>query len=207
MRLSRVVLALLFLGAIAAFGVAIAAQAPSPKKVGAARAPSSKKPVGTLAQVMRGILFPNANIIFDVQQKDPGAPPKKRPSVGEESSTSETFSNVYTGWEVVQNAAVALAQSADLIVMPGRLCQNGKPVPVDRADFQKYAKGLREAGIAALKVAQTKDREKMEDVTNQVADACSTCHEPYRDKGDANSLARCTPPTKAEQERIDRAER
>jgi cytochrome c556 len=203
MRVPRLVVTSLFLAPVVVLG-AVAAQAPSSKKAMPARMTSAGKPVGTLAQVMRGILFPNANIIFDVQQTDPGAPPKKRPRVGDDASTSETFSNVYTGWEVVQNAAVALAQSADLIMMPGRFCQNGKPVPVGRADFQKYAQGLREAGIAALKVAETKDREKMEDATNAIADACSNCHEPYRDKGDATSLARCTPPTAAEMDRIKR---
>ena len=38
-----------------------------------------RQPYGTLAQVMRGIPFPNSNIIFDTQTNDPGAPPKKRP--------------------------------------------------------------------------------------------------------------------------------
>ena len=28
-------------------------------------------PVGTLAQLMRGIYFPNSNLIFDVQMRDP----------------------------------------------------------------------------------------------------------------------------------------
>ncbi len=31
-------------------------------------------PVGTLAQVMRGIYCPNSNLIFDVQMRDPGQP-------------------------------------------------------------------------------------------------------------------------------------
>jgi cytochrome c553 len=102
-------------------------------------------------------------------------------------------------------------QSADGLTPAQQLVQvdrmAGQLIAEQQLLWTNLCQELREAGIAALKVAQTKDREKMEDVTNQVADACSTCHEPYRDKGDANSLARCTPPTKAEQERIDRAER
>jgi len=39
-----------------------------------------------------------------------------------------------------------LGESADLIVKPGRLCSNGKPVPIQRADFQKFAQGLRVPG-------------------------------------------------------------
>jgi Cytochrome C' len=183
MRILIVGFTLAFLSVIAA------AQAPRLKP---AAAKSVSKPTGTLAQVMRGIYFPNANLIFDVQQKDPGAPPKKA-SDGSRGSTTETFAGIYAGWQVVENAAIALTESVDLIVTPGRLCQNGKRVPVERADFQKYAQGMREAGLAALKIAQTKNLEKMIDVTNQVADACANCHEVYRDKGEANSPARCTP--------------
>ena len=48
---------------------------PAPEPAGARPAPAAQatasKPVGNLAQVMRGILFPNANILFDVQSRDP----------------------------------------------------------------------------------------------------------------------------------------
>ena len=37
-------------------------------------ADASPEAYGTLAQVMRGIPFPNSNIIFDTQTKDPAAP-------------------------------------------------------------------------------------------------------------------------------------
>src|SRR5262249_42627483 len=36
-------------------------------------------PEGNLAELMRAIAFPNANIIFNVQLKDPAAQPKKQP--------------------------------------------------------------------------------------------------------------------------------
>jgi len=156
-------------------------------------APVSGKAVGTLAQVMRGIYFPNANLIFDVQQRDPGAPPQKAGEGGPAGTVTETFASIYTGWQVVENAAIVLAEAADLVLVPGRLCQNGKPVPVQRADFAKAAQGMREAGLAALSAARGRNREKLIEVTDQVAEACANCHEPYRDKGDADSPARCTP--------------
>ena len=53
---------------------ACSSPAPAPTAP-AADAPQVK---GTLNQVMRGILFPNSNIIFDAQDKDPGAPPARR---------------------------------------------------------------------------------------------------------------------------------
>jgi hypothetical protein len=151
------------------------------------------KPTGSLAQIMRGIYFPNANLIFDVQQHDPGAPPKKSETGG---SATDTYSSAYTGWEVVENAAVALTDGVDLILMPGRSCQNGKPVPVHQADFQKFARDMRAAGLAVLRAARARNQEKVSDATNNLADACSNCHEVYRDKGPADSPARCTPPLK-----------
>lgn len=196
MRILSVMLVAMFL--VGAGG----AQAPLPRQASVPAA-AQKKPVGTLAQVMRGIYFPNANLIFDVQSQDPGAPSERK----NESSGGATarFGNMYSGWQVVENAAIVLAESSDLLTYPGRLCQNGKPVPVGRADWAKYVQGMKDAGVKALQVARTKNLEQMIEATNTIADACSNCHEPYRDKGEANSPARCTPPTAAEMDRINKA--
>jgi hypothetical protein len=167
----------------------VAAQAPPKPSAGAAA-----RPAGTLAQVMRGIYFPNSNVIFDVQQNDPSTP--KKPPTEAGRSASETYANTYSGWEAVENAAVALTDGVDLILKPGRSCQNGKPVPLQQADFQKFARDMRAAGLAVLAAARTKNQEKVSDATNTLADACSNCHEVYRDKGPADSPARCTPPQK-----------
>jgi hypothetical protein len=175
------------------------AQAPTAAPVEGSRGQA----VGTLAQVMRGIYFPNANLIFDVQATDPGAPSAKRNE--DDGGASARFANIYSGWQIVENAAIVLAESSDLLMYPGRLCQNGKPVPVGRADWMKYVQGMRDAGVTALEVARTRNLERMIEVTNTIADACSNCHEPYRDRGEADSPARCTPPTAEQQERIDNA--
>jgi hypothetical protein len=153
---------------------------------------TGSKPAGTLAQVMRGIYFPNANLIFDVQQSDPAAPRKKSGEAG--GSATDTYSDAYSGWEIVENAAVALTDGVDLILTPGRRCQNGKPVPVQQADFLKFARNMRVAGLEVLQAAHTKNQEKVSDATNNLADACSGCHEVYRDKGPADSADRCSPP-------------
>ena len=127
---------------------------------------------------MRGIYFPNANLIFDVQQHDPAAPKKQSNAAG--GSATETYGNAYSGWEVVENAAVALTDGVDLILTRGRSCQNGKPVPLQQADFQKFTRNMRTAGLAVLAAARTKNQEKVSDATNDLADACSSCHEVYR---------------------------
>ncbi len=91
---------------------------------------------------------------------------------------------------------MALTDGVDLILTPGRLCQNGKRAPAQQADFQKFARDMRAAGLAVLQAARTKNQETVSDATNNLTDACSSCHEVYRDKGPADSPARCTPPPK-----------
>lgn len=151
--------------------------------------PQPSKSRGTLAQVMRGIFFPNANLLFDVQARDPGAPAKKFGQVG--ASATETFSNIYSGWQTVENAAIALEEASDLLMKPGRLCENGRPVPLQRADWAALTQGMRDAGRAAYLAAQSKNREQAIEVTNQIAEACANCHEIYRDKPDL--MNRCIP--------------
>src|SRR3954470_17101982 len=118
-------------GVVFAIVTAVAAAQTPAAKPAAARPAAT--PTGTLAQIMRGIYFPNANLIFDVQQNDPATPKKKADS----GSSTDTYSAAYSGWEIVENAAIALGDGVDLILKPGRTCQNGKPVPIDQPDFQK----------------------------------------------------------------------
>lgn len=146
---------------------------------------------GNLNQVMRGILFPSSNVLFDVQTQDPGARPKPG-ARAEASTTSSRYGDVYEPWAVVDAAAISLAEVGPLLMTPGRRCENGKPVPVDRADWQQWVRELTEVGRAAYKASQTRNAEMVSEVTNQVADACANCHRVYRDT--ATTATRCTPP-------------
>jgi hypothetical protein len=151
-------------------------------------AASAMKPYGTLAQLMRGIPFPNSNIIFDTQSADPAAAQK---SAEAGVPASQTFGGVYGGWQAVENASIALQETANLLTVPGRLCENGRPAPVDQEDFKKWAQGLADAGAASYKAAQSKNMDQMVEVSGTVADACAACHEKYRDKEDLKM--RCIP--------------
>ena len=142
---------------------------------------------GSLAQLMRGILFPASNVIFAAQDDLGKYPPARDPSTSPNLLTS-----TYGGWQAVESAALALAESANLILLPDRMCSNGQPVPVRRADWAKYAQGLRDAGVAAYKAAQSKNQDAMVDVAGTVADACSACHEVYREKS-GGLKDRCLP--------------
>src|SRR5918995_2303738 len=189
MRVLSIVCALVFVSLGGAAAQAPGAKPnPAPQTAGAKPQPAAQataaKPVGNLAQVMRGVLFPNANILFDVQSSDPADFGKKKEGAG----ASSTFSGIYTGWQVVENAAIALDESARLLEVRGRVCQNGKPVPLDQKDWAPFVADLRKASQAMLKAAQSKNKELASETTNEVAGACENCHSKYRD-----SDPRCTP--------------
>jgi len=172
-----------------------------PNPAAAAKMPAFP-PAGNLTQVMRGILFPSSNIIFNVQTYDPATTVKPNPT-GADPTASFSWVNwgagIYKGWEIIDYAAVAIAESAPLMLTPGRRCENGRPVPVENADWIKFSQELAEAGRAAYRASQTRNQEVVSDVTNQLADACLHCHEVYRDKPggtveDPSSKAlRCVP--------------
>jgi mono/diheme cytochrome c family protein len=161
--------------------------------VSAARAPAATFPVtGTLNQVMRGILFPSSNVLFDVQTKDPGAGSKGGVARADAATTSTRYGDVYAPWMVVDAAAISIAEVGPMLMQPGRRCENGKPVPIDRADWKQYVEGVVEAGRAAYRASQTRNQEAVSDATNTISDACANCHRVYRDVPTA--AMRCTPP-------------
>ena len=160
--------------------------------------PSSMPALGNMAQLMRGILFPASNLIFNAQSHDPSAPkPAYDPGKGG-FSWVDWGAGIYSGWELVDYAAVAIADAAPLLLTPRR-CENGKPAPVERADWIKYTRELADAGRAAYKASQSRSQDAVIEVTNQLAEACLNCHRVYRDKRSgtsndpSNKAARCVP--------------
>jgi hypothetical protein len=153
------------------------ARGATPAPARGATGSAAPKVEANLLQLMRGILYPSSNVIFaaqdDLSKFTPAADPATSPN---------PLTSTYGGWQAVENAALALAEAANLVALPGRLCANGKPVPVRRADWLKYVEGLRVAGRAAYKAAQSKNQDAMVEAAGTVADACSACHDVYREK-------------------------
>ncbi len=165
-------------GALA--GIALPTAATASAADGSADLPVA--PIANLAQLMRAIAFPASNIVFNVQIKDPGA--EQPPPTGTRPfDFVEWGATVYPGWESIDLAALAIAESAPLFLVPGRRCENGRPVPVDRADWQAYTAAVVEAGRAAYRASQSRDWDAVIAVTDQLNEACANCHEVYRDAG------------------------
>ncbi len=126
-----------------------------------AQAPSyTPKPYGNLKQVMRAVALPNSNIILAIQEKPP---------------TTDM------DWQAVIHASVAIEELENLIMIPGRIRSNGQPVPVQNADYAKFAAALAPAGRDCLKASLQKSKDAVTNCTDSLSQACDNCHKVYRD--------------------------
>lgn len=129
---------------------ATAPTAASPQASGSA-ASTGYQPFGTMSQLMIDILYPTSDSIFYA-----GRNPNKTDA----------------DWNVLKNNAMILAESGNLLMMPGRAR--------DQGEWMKDAKLLVDAGAAAYKAAQAKDLEAMLALNDQLYAACVLCHQTYR---------------------------
>ena len=138
-------------------------------------------PHGSLKQVMRAVPFPWSNIVFDAQTNDPGAPVKPGDGSGSASSQYGGIAD-YAGWNAIVTAGVAFQETANLILIPGRKCGNGQPVPIEQEDFKKWAADLSAVGVEVQKwgEAKTFNQDAIDALTGKVSDACAACHDKYR---------------------------
>jgi hypothetical protein len=154
--------------------------------------PASPAPEGNLAELMRAIAFPIANIIFNLQLKNPAAA-RPKPLAVSPFDYVEWGSTVYPGWLAVDQAAVALTESAALLLTPGRKCQNGRPAPIERADWKAFVAALADVGTLAHRASRARNYDAFGAISEKLNDACANCHKVYRDKGGAegSGTARC----------------
>ena len=157
---------------LAACGLSLIAQTPSTN--------TAQQVHADLNQLMRGVLYPAANVVFSAQADDPGDV-KLIPGHDPAMST-DPLTSTFGGWVAVENAALALAESANLLLIPGRSCSNGSPVPTKDPAWAMFVQEVRDASMKAYKAAQAKDQDKMIDNSVSLSAACAGCHRKWRDR-------------------------
>jgi hypothetical protein len=132
----------------------------------------------TLNQLMQGVVYPAANVLFSPQLEDPGA--LERPPSRDPATATDPLVSVFGGWQAIENAALALTESANLLLIPGRVCSNGAPAPLADPAWSMFVRELRDVGLEAYAAAQAKDRDKMIELSEAVNDSCVHCHRKWR---------------------------
>jgi mono/diheme cytochrome c family protein len=141
-------------------------------------------PTATLNQLMRGVFFPNANLIFTVQELEPkDLPPQPQANKPGGLTIFEWGQEVYTGWPVVENAAVALADASTIMLAPGLRCENGRLAPNSEPDWIQFTDRMIGVAKRTYRLAETRNKEAVSDYTTDLSNACNACHLVYRDVG------------------------
>jgi hypothetical protein len=157
--------------ALAACGLSLGAQTPSTS------APQQLH--ANMNQLMRGVLYPAANVVFSAQVDDPAT---VKPVPGQDPSmATDPLTSTFGGWQAVENAALALAESANLLMIPGRSCSNGVPAPTTDPAWAGFVQEVRDASMKAYTAAKAKDQEKIIELSGPLSTSCSGCHRKWRD--------------------------
>jgi cytochrome c556 len=120
-----------------------------------AQAASTDRPptrnVGSMSELMVKIIYPTSDALFYI-----------------ESRTPKTDAE----WTALEGQALMLAESANLLMMPGRAR--------DQKQWMADAKLMLDAGAAAVKAAKAKDVAAIAALSDQLMESCTTCHKNYR---------------------------
>jgi cytochrome c556 len=114
-----------------------------------AQAPTYQ-PVGNMKQLMIDIIYPTSDALFYIER----TPPKTE-----------------VDWNGIRNQALMLAESGNLILMPGRSREGG---------WEKDTKMMIDAAKAAYRAAMAKDMAGVLAQADSLAASCIACHKEYR---------------------------
>lgn len=179
---TRTVLALVLTAPVLLSGCSTPSAPPVPEA-----AVATPKAHMNMLQVMRSFPFPHSNVIFDVQTWDPEGADRKESMVYSLYRWGD--SDTYAGWPGVESSALALAELAPILLTP-RACANGNPAPVDRPEWKRAVEGLIAAGDEIAAAARKKDMDAVGNLSEKLSNACSACHDLYRDV-DLSGGTRC----------------
>lgn len=174
----------------ASTGACVQSPAGDPAQASSDTGSEAAPPLMTVNQLMHGILFPLGNTVFYAQADDPAALPRD----AQPSSATNPLTGLYGGWQAVENSALALAESAELLRIPGRQCSNGEVVNVEDDDWIRFVDDYREKSLAAYEAVLTKDQDAIVLASGDLSEACLACHRVYRreiPRGDPSQ--RCIP--------------
>ncbi|MGE0621043.1 MAG: hypothetical protein AB7I04_24525 [Pseudomonadales bacterium] len=110
-------------------------------------------------QMMDWVLDPNADVIW-------GAAGTITTAEGVEDLAPTT----QEGWDAVRNAAAMLAETGNLLKMPGH--SRGE-------DWNEIADGLTATALLLIDAAEQKDDEQVFDYGGQLYNVCVACHQRY----------------------------
>jgi len=116
-----------------------------------AQAPAGMQPVATTLELMKGMIEPASNALFDAGDKAPASA---------------------DDWAKLRMQALLVIESGNLLLMDGRAR--------DKDQWVKDTRAQMDAGQLALKAIAAKDVDKLVgDVGTAIVQSCESCHRHY----------------------------
>jgi hypothetical protein len=128
-------------------------------------APSSKTaaPFNTglsMKDLMKHVVDPAADIVW-----------ASSGIVVDQHGTTDLSPTTPEGWASIENHSAMVAESANLLMLPGRA----------RADpeWDRFARQLHDAGVASMRAAENRDRAGLLRTGGDIYAACTQCHKRF----------------------------
>jgi hypothetical protein len=137
--------------ALIALGLSACSSAPPPPPY---------RPVADVKTLMASIMEPAAEIYWD--------------AVGvivDETGEHHIEPRTAEEWDAVRNAAFVVAESGNLLMMPGRAQDGG--------EWMTASQQMIDAAQKAIRAAESRDKDAVFDVGAEMYDACTNCHSKY----------------------------
>jgi len=107
--------------------------------------------IGSMSDLMVKIIYPTSDAIFYIESRTP---------------------KTEAEWNVLEGQALMLAESANLLMMPGRAR--------DQKQWMADSTLMLDAGAAAVKAVKSKNVEAISALSDQLLESCTSCHKHYR---------------------------
>lgn len=182
MRTFRISIGLSMLVFCLALIAACQSQAPAAPP---APAESTYLPTATIKDLMLSIVDPSADVVW-----------LSVTTIVDEKGLVETVPKTDEEWKKVRHGAIALAEAANLLKMPGRrVAQPGEKsetpgvelepeemdvlIAKDRAAWNERATHLHDAAIDVIAAIDAKDGNKVFELGEKIEETCENCHKQY----------------------------
>lgn len=120
------------------------------------------RPVADTKLLMQSVVDPNASMIWEAVK-----------TIESPTGTQEIRPKNDAEWAAVRNAAVAVAESGNLLMLVPRAKDGG--------EWMKRAQEMIDTGEKAIRAAEAKNAPQLFTVGGDIYDSCSNCHRQYMD--------------------------
>ncbi|MEX0619366.1 MAG: hypothetical protein WDZ76_03355 [Pseudohongiellaceae bacterium] len=113
-----------------------------------------------MAEIMNSVLEPPSDILWD--------------SAGwimSDAGYEELYPTTDEGWNYVRQQAAIIVETGNILALPGRA--------LDGDAWMVYSEGLSEAGLLAMRAAESRDEEAFFQAGAQLYSVCTACHQAY----------------------------